>query len=161
MVKKVILILVSVAVFSASAFATELGGKVGLGVRLTAFTTRLFFGNNFAGELSMNYSSTTATGLSDSNQLAMGVGGMYVNEIYDLVLLEIGLGVAFMTGKSFGIDMTGYEIAPFVGFEYLIAERFGVDFKIFPFAYTSATGGGSTATQITALNANMGAHIYF
>lgn len=158
--KKVLTFVLLFTLLSSMSLAMELKGKTGVGLRGSSFSVRKFISNNFAVDASVDYSSSTQTGVADSNYYGYSVGGLFAKEVFQDVLLEAGATLQGWSGFSAGTSYTGFSINPFVGAECFINEHFSVDGKVFIGYYGSEMTGTSRWTGTSLLNGNLGAHIY-
>lgn len=159
--KKIILALALVLLAAQMATATELAGKWGVGVRADGLGIRKFFTNNFAGDVYFSWTGGSRTGEKDYHTTGFSIAPLYVNEIFDRTLLEIGATFDGWEGADNDGSYKGFGIYPFIGAEYLLGDNFGVDFKLFIAAYSYETQGGIKSTDWSLLDGSMGAHLYF
>ena len=153
------LILSLLAVQAAS--ATDLPGKFGVGVRADGLGLRYFFTENFAGDFYFSWMGGTRTGEKNNSFVGFSLAPMYVNEIFDRTLLEIGATFDGWVGEDHNGSYKGYGIYPFVGAEYLLGDNFGVDFKLFLGAYSYDSQGSIKTTDWSVLDGSLGMHLYF
>jgi len=160
--RKLALALVAVAALSGSAFAVDMAGKTGLGIRSDSFDVRHFVSNSFAMDIggSYTYAESDSTGISDAYDLMLG--GFWNHEIYPDIMLQAGALLLYSPGRNGGVTDKFYGINPLVGGEIIIKDHFGFDFKVIPFAFQRYDdGSGSSTKTVMALTGSVGAHIYF
>jgi hypothetical protein len=159
--KKVILLLVLVPLLAEMSLALDLGGKTGFGLRADTFSIRRFVNNNFGLDLSLSYAKSTESGLSDSNSYNYSLGGFYAREIFTNTLFEAGATLQGWQGSDAGDNYNGVGINPFIGGEVFINDHVSLDGKVFLGDYYCVMMGSTRVTRISALDGNLGAHIYF
>jgi len=159
--KKVLLSLLIVSLLAGMSLAMDLTGKTGIGLRGDSLSVRKFFNNSFAVDLSVDFSSSTQIGTSESNGFNGSIGGFYVKEVFTNTLFESGVTLQGWQGKAAGADLTGFSVNPFVGAECFINDHFAVDGKVFIGVYSNEFIDGVQDTTFDFFRGNLGAHIYF
>jgi|GEM_PF-3568073 len=160
--RKLAIVLVAVAALSGSAFAVDMAGKTGVGIRSDSLDVRHFVTNSLALDVGAKYtySEPSNAGVSDSYDLMLG--GFWNHEIYADVMLQTGALFLFSPGRNSGVTDKFYGINPFIGAEVMIKDHFGFDFKVIPFAFQRYDdGSGVTTKTILSLAGSVGAHVYF
>ena len=159
--KKVLMFVMLFSLLAGTSMAMDLAGKTGIGLRADSFSIRHFVNNNFAWDLGLGYDTSTKTGVSDSSEYVYSIGGYWVKEVYNNVLLESGVTLQGWSGIDAGAGFNGVGINPFIGGECFVNDHFAVDGKIFIAAYGSQMEGAVRQTSTSILDGNLGAHIYF
>lgn len=159
--KKVLMVLLLIPLLAGMAPAKNLAGKTGVGLRADGFSIRRFMNNNFALDVSAGYSSSTQSGQANSLNYDYALGGFFVREIYPNTLFEVGATLQGWHGFDAGAYYTGFSINPFIGAECFINDHFAIDGKVFLGDYGSEMMGTTRSTDISFLDGNLGAHLYF
>jgi len=160
--RKLAVVLFTLAAMSGSAFALDMKGKTGVGLRNDSFEVRHFLSNSWAVNAGGNYSYSKPdnAGVSDSYDLMLG--GFWAKEIYTDILLEAGAVFTFAPGRNAGATDKFYGLNPFIGAEIMIKDHFGFDFKVIPVSFQRYDdGSGVTTKSFGSMAGSLGAHIYF
>jgi len=158
--KKGIIVLFLIAFLAPSLLAMDVGGKLGLGLRASAFNVRKFINNNWAVDLSLDYWRGSQTGETNSNQINGSVGLFYVREIFASTLFEAGSTLQNWQGTDNGSYYSAVSFNPFIGIECFVSDHVAIDGKLFLGAYNSQMEGAVRKTNFYLLSGNLGAHIY-
>ena len=160
--RKLAFVLVAIATLSSSAFAVDMAGKTGLGLRNDSFEARHFLSNSWAVNAGGNYTCSNPSNDSISDSYEIMFGGFWNKEIYTDILLQAGAVFTFTPGRNAGRTDKSYGLNPFIGSEIIIKEHFGFDFKVIPFGFQRYDNGSGVSTKfISSLVGSVGAHIYF
>ncbi len=160
--KRIVLCLLLVSVFAGMCFATELGGKWGVGDRNGSPSVRYFFNNCFAGDVIVSYQNVATAGRPSAYETDLGLSGFYVKEIADKTLLESGVMLTgYSGGSNDGSATSGLFVNPFVGFEYLASDHFGADFKFILAGFGNDLSGSTRTIVFTGIASSIGMHYYF
>lgn len=157
--RKVVLLLVCILTVTSVVSAMELKGKFGIGNRADLLGARYFFSNHFAADLYVTGAVTDYSGTSQADYFHISTAGMYVKEICAQTLLQLGATLGTYQGAS--PFYRGIQANPFVGFEYMLGEHLGFDFKLFPVSFFYREQGSAVTRQLSYCDSTLGAHYYF
>jgi len=158
---KKLFLVIMLSAFAVPAQASDMARKFGVGLRGGNFNIRYFLSNTFCVDSVLAYRNTKNDSAADSTLYYFGGGAFYNHETVKDVFLQAGALVAYSTGMESNKTYGQWYMAPFVGAEAVINERFGVDFRVHPVEAALYTTGGAEKKTVWSLYSSLGAHYYF
>ncbi|NLO91579.1 MAG: hypothetical protein GX410_06280 [Elusimicrobia bacterium] len=145
-----------------SAFAEDMTGKFGVGMRNQDFDVRYFASEHFGMHAGTSFSYEKAEPGKDSRDGTFYLGAFYNKEMEDGIFLQGGMLVGYNPGSDADRYYHSWYFNPFVGAEMVYKKRFGLDFKLLPVQYATSTSTSLGSSKYwSSLKGSLGAHYYF